>query len=75
MLGSIFDVIGQAITNFLNTLTSVFGGVTNLFYDATANEGAGGMTVLGTLILIGAGVGIVYWGFYLIKRLATVNVK
>lgn len=64
MVQAIFNVITQAITQFISCLTSSVSGVTSLFYDATD-----GMTFLGTLLLIAVGVGIVYYAFRLIMSL------
>ena len=65
MIGAIFQTIATAITQFTSALTNVFNGLAGMFYDSTNSE----MTMLGTLLLIAAGVGIVYWGFGTIKGL------
>ena len=64
LITEIFDVIGSAVTNFATTLSSAVSSITSMFYDPT-----NGMTFLGTLLLIAAGIGIVYWGFRLIRGL------
>lgn len=64
IITEIFEVIGGAVTNFATTLASAVTSVTGMFYSAE-----GGMTFLGVLLLIAAGVGIVYFGFRLIKGL------
>lgn len=64
LITEIFEVIGGAVTNFATTLSSAVTSITSMFYDPT-----NGMTFLGTLLLIAAGVGIVYWGFRLIRGL------
>jgi len=66
---AIFEVIGQAVSSFVATLTSAINGITALFYTPGTNGGVGSMTFLGVLLLIAAGVGIVYWCFRLIKGL------
>lgn len=66
---TIFEVIGQAVTSFLSTLTSAVSGVTELFYVPADGSTAAHMTFLGVLLLIAAGVGLVYWCFRLIKGL------
>lgn len=67
---TIFEVISQAVSSFIGTLTSAVNGITELFYVApTGTETSGHMTFLGVLLLIAAGVGIVYWCFRLIKGL------
>lgn len=66
MVADIFETIGQAVTSFATALGSAVSSVTSMFY--TTGEG-GGLTFLGTLILIVVGVGLVYWGFRLIRGL------
>lgn len=67
---TIFSVISSAVTSFVSTLTSAISGVTELFYiPAGTGESSGHMTFLGVLLLIAAGVGLVYWVFRLIKGL------
>jgi len=66
----IFEVIRSAVTSFVSTLTSAISGITELFYVApSGTETTGHMTFLGVLLLIAAGVGLVYWAFRLIKGL------
>lgn len=66
----IFEVIAAAITSFTSALTDAVSGITALFYvPAGTGETSGHMTFLGVLLLIAAGVGIVYWCFRLIKGL------
>lgn len=66
----IFEVIASAITNFTSALTSAVSGVTSLFYvEPSGTETSGHMTFLGVLLLIAAGIGIVYWCVRLIKGL------
>lgn len=65
MISSIFSTIGEAITAFIGNLTSAITSISALFY----NSEAGTMTFLGTLLLIAAGIGLVYWAFRLIKGL------
>lgn len=60
----IFEVIGSVVTQFANTLGSAITSITSMFYNAET-----GMTFLGVLLLIAAGVGLVYWGFRLIRGL------
>ena len=67
---TIFEVIGQAVTSFVSTLSSAISGITEMFYvPAGSGETSGHMTFLGVLLLIAAGVGLVYWAFRLIKGL------
>ncbi|MCQ2088369.1 MAG: hypothetical protein MJZ37_09970 [Bacilli bacterium] len=67
MIGAIFDTIKSAITSFTSALGDVFSGLESMFF--TTTSGATVPTMLGTLLLIAAGVGIVYWAFRLIKSL------
>ena len=69
IVSTIFEVIGQAVSSFVATLTSAVNGITELFYVASDGTNPAHMTFLGTLLLIAAGVGIVYFCFRLIKGL------
>lgn len=70
IVSTIFQVISEAVSSFVSTLTSAVSGITELFYVApSGTETSGHMTFLGVLLLIAAGVGIVYWCFRLIKGL------
>lgn len=66
MVGAIFSGITEAVTAFIGTLSSGVTSIVALFYDASANSNAGGLTILGTLTCIVVGVGLVYWLFRLI---------
>lgn len=69
MIADIFSTITSAINSFAGSLQAAVTAVGALFYTpATGNE-AGSMTFLGTLVLIGVGVGVVYWVFRLIRGL------
>lgn len=69
MIAEIFTTITTAITNFASAVGSAITSVAAMFYDPAANSGAGEITFLGTLLLIGVGCAVVYWGFRLIKGL------
>lgn len=70
IVSTIFEVITSAVSNFTSTLISAVSGITELFYVApSGTETSGHMTFLGVLLLIAAGVGIVYFCFRLIKGL------
>lgn len=64
MVGAIFDVIAEVLTEYVSAITNVFEGVINIFYQSDT-----GLTLMGTLLLIGIGVGIVVWAFNLVKGL------
>lgn len=66
MIADIFETIGQAVSGFATTLSSSVQSITSMFYTEGEN---GGLTILGTLVLIAVGVGLVYWAFRLIKGL------
>jgi len=69
MIAAIFSAIGDIVTAFLDVLGDGVTGVTVLIWDPTLNTGAGGLTTFGLFLLIGFGVGIVYWAFALVKGL------
>lgn len=74
MVSNIFQTIGEAITNFAQVLGNGFTNLIQLFYITTPAEGqTAGLTPLGILMLIGAGVGIVYWAFTLVRSLISVR--
>lgn len=62
----IFETITSAITNFMSSLGSALSGITELFWTTGENAGP---TFLGVLMLILAGIGIVYGCFRLIRGL------
>lgn len=64
MIAAIFKAVQDGVTGFIGVLQSAFSGVGGMFISDT-NE----LTFLGTLLLIAAGVGIVYFGFRLVKSL------
>lgn len=69
MVAAIFNTIGDIVTAFLAVLGDGISGVTSTIWDPTLNTGAGGLTTFGTFLLIGFGVGLVYWAFRLVKGL------
>lgn len=66
MIADIFSEIGAAVSGFTTALASAITSVTSMFYTTGEN---GGLTVLGSLLLIGVGVAIVYWVFRLFRGL------
>lgn len=66
MIAEIFSTIGDAITAFASSLSKAVTAVAGMFYTTGEN---GGLTFLGTLLLIAVGVGVVYWVFRLIRGL------
>jgi len=63
MVAAIFSAIGSVVTAFLTVLGDGVEGVTAYIWTGSA------LTIFGTLLLIGFGVGIVYWAFALVKGL------
>ena len=68
MISAMFTEVAAAITSFSTVLAQSVTNVTALFYDAT-----NGITPLGSLLLIGVGVGLVYFAFRLIKGLVSIR--
>lgn len=66
MVAAWFTEIGSAITQFINAMKNVFTSIGEMIY--VSGEG-GGLTFLGTILAIAAGVGIVYWAFSMVRRL------
>lgn len=60
----VFEVVGQALTEFVGALGDGITSVTALFYNTES-----GFTFLGVLLLISAGIGLVYFIVRLIMRL------
>lgn len=71
MVSQIFSTLGDIISAFATMLVSLFGDVVKIFYDATANDNAGELTIVGILSLVALGTGLVIWAFQYIKRLIT----
>ena len=64
MVAELFEVISEVMSSYVTAITSMFTSLINIFYvDGT------GFTLLGILVLIGFGIGIVKWGFNLVKGL------
>lgn len=63
MIVSIFQTITTTISEFTSCLTGAFSGIVAMFWDGEA------LTALGTLGLVGVGIGIVYLAFRLIRSL------
>lgn len=60
---NIFDIVGGTVENYLTTITTLFSRVISLFY--VNNK----LTILGVLMVFTFGIGIVKFGFNLIKDL------
>lgn len=64
MVAQFWETVVDVITGFTSALISAFSNLTELFY--TSDEG---FTVVGQLLLIGLGMGIVYFAFRFIRAL------
>ena len=64
IITTIFNSVGTAINAFSGSLSYALTSITGMFYSAES-----GLTFLGVLLTIAMGVGLVYWGFKLIKGL------
>lgn len=67
MISAIFQAVTDAVTSFATSVGSAITSVTSMFI--TESSGTYSLTMLGTLLLIAVGVGLVFWGFRLIKGL------
>ena len=63
MVADVFEVVGQAVSGMVATLSSGITGITALIYDSTN----GNFTFLGSMLLIAVGIAIVYWIFRLLR--------
>lgn len=70
MVSAIFTELQTIATSFISFLVNVFNGVISLVYTTGDNPG---LTVLGTLLLIGLATGLVMWAFYFIRSLIRVR--
>jgi len=64
MVTELWNIISEVLTGFITALVSAFTGITEIFYVDEA-----GFTVIGQLLLIGLGMGIVYFAFRFIRSL------
>jgi hypothetical protein len=67
LITAIFDVISDTVLGMTGVVVDLFEALVGIFYDGTD------ITLLGTLALIGAGVGLVYWAFDTVRGLFNVR--
>lgn len=66
MITELWSIVAEVLTGFLSALIEAFMGITEIFY---VDGPEGGFTVIGQLLLIGLGMGIVYFAFRFIRNL------
>lgn len=64
LITAIFEAIGTTVSQYVGILTSMFSSLVNIFYDSST-----GLTILGVLLVFTFGVGVVKFGFNLIRSL------
>jgi len=66
MVADIFTAIGEIVTGFITVVGSLFSdaGILSVFYTEV-----GGLTILGTLLLLAFGYGLVRWAFSYVRNL------
>lgn len=73
MVSDIFNTLKEIALAFVDALTGVFTNVVNLIYTPASGNDPGGLTVLGTLLLIAAGTGLVLFAFNFIRSLIRIR--
>lgn len=69
MLTNIVEAITSFVTGMISLVVDSVNAATGLFWDATLNTGAGGLTTFGTLALIGMGMGLLALAFNFVRGL------
>ena len=62
-ISEIFTMLGKVITGFTSTISSLFTGVTAIFWDGSK------LTFVGGMSLLALGIGLFYMGFRFIRKL------
>lgn len=74
IVNSIFDTIEATLTGFFSVLGEGIESVVQLFYTTGTPEVPGGFTFLGTILMIGLGIGLVWtlirWVSGLVRNVA-----
>lgn len=73
LINQLFEALASIVDGFVTMLVSLFNSVVDIFYTAGADGGAGELTIVGTLMLIGLGTGLVIWAFRYVRRLIQVR--
>lgn len=66
VISELLQIVGQWITGVFGWITSAFTGVLEIFYTTGEN---GGFTVLGTLLLLGLAMSLVFFALKYIRGL------
>lgn len=73
MVSGIFNAILEIAQAFITLIIGVFNGLQALLWTAGTGSDPGSLTFFGTLILLGAGVGVVYWAIDLLRSLVRIS--
>lgn len=65
VITQLLSIVGAWIEGVFGWITDAFEGVLEIFYDTTANT----FTVLGTLLLLGIAMGLVFFALRYIRSL------
>lgn len=69
MISVIFEAVADSVTAFATAVGNAVTSVAEMFIVQDATTHAYSLTMLGTLLLIGVGAGLLFWGFRLIHGL------
>lgn len=73
MISAIFQEMTTIASAFVSFLISLFESVVGVFWTAGSGSDPGQLTIVGTLLLIGAVVGFAMWGLSYIRSLIRVR--
>lgn len=73
MVAGIFNAILEIAQAFITLIIGVFSGLQALIWTAGTGSDPGTLTFFGTLILLSAGTGVVYWAVDLVRSLVRIN--
>lgn len=70
IVSDIFGAMGEVATGFTTFLTNLFNSIVPIFWTApTGSETTGSLTLIGTLTIVSAVIGLALWAFGFIRRL------